>query len=123
MRFILILFVALICGNTCLFGQQQAALDSTQSSVLPALSLLSLNTNILKTDRFKKPNLSNLNFNMHYRDIKEGSFVMSKDAFKNFDQFDYEVFKYTPADALSRIMPNYDLNSAPLPPPTYYSND
>ena len=82
-----------------------------------------MNTSISNTSKFSVPDFLQVKVNRNYPEIKEGSFVMSKDAFTNYDQFDYEVFKYTPADALRKITPNYDLHSAPLPSPTYYHID
>lgn len=103
-------------------AQNPRNLDSIVNLNLPSLSYLSLNTSNLVSRKFN-PDFSNVNVNRNYRDIKEGNFVISEDAFKYYDQFDYEVFKYTPEDALRRILPNYDLMSAPLPPPTYYQVD
>jgi hypothetical protein len=120
MRFILIL---ILISSSTIISAQQSSLHLTRNSSLPTLSLLSLNTSISNTSKLSIPDFSNVKVNRNFREIKEGSFVMSKDAFLNHNQFDYEVFKYTPADALRKITPNYDLNSAPLPSPTYYHID
>jgi len=103
-------------------AQNVRNLDSVVNVSLPSLSYMTLNTSNFSLNKYNQ-NFLNLKVNKHYREIKEGFFVLSKDAFKNYDQFDYEVFKYTPEDALRKITPNYDLNSAPLPSPTYYPID
>ena len=103
-------------------AQNVRNLDSVVNVSLPSLSYMTLNTSNFSLNKYNQ-NFLNLKVNKHYRKIKEGFFVLSKDAFKNYDQFDYDVFKYTPEDALRKITPNYDLNSAPLPSPTYYPID
>jgi hypothetical protein len=106
-------------------AQTTTAVDSIgngRNVTLPSLSYISFNASNLLSNKYSQ-NFSNVKGNTNYRSIKEGFFVLSKEAIEGYDQFDYEVFKYTPADALRRITPNYDLHSAPLPSPTYYSVD
>jgi hypothetical protein len=111
-------------------AQSLKNLDSVVNVSLPSLSYMTLNTSTLSSNKYNQ-NFVKLKVNKHYRDIKEGFFVLSKEAFINlskeafinYDQFDYDVFKYTPEDALRKITPNYDLHSAPLPSPTYYPID
>lgn len=118
MKYLLTLFISVNFIN----AQNFKSLDSIVNINLPSLSSLSINTSTLLSRKYD-PDFSNLKVNMNYRVIKEGFFHLSKDAFKNYDQFDYEVFKFTPEDALRNITPNYDLHSAPLPSPTYYQID
>jgi len=103
-------------------AQSLKNLDSVVNVSLPPLSYMTLNTSTLSSNKYNQ-NFEKLKVNKHYREIKEGFFVLSKEAFINYDQFDYDVFKYTPEDALRKITPNYDLHSAPLPSPTYYPID
>ena len=103
-------------------AQSLKNLDSVVNASLPSLSYMTLNTSTLSSNKYNQ-NFEKLKVNKHYREIKEGFFVLSKEAFINYDQFDYDVFKYTPEDALRKITPNYDLHSAPLPSPTYYPID
>lgn len=124
MKYLLTLFILFLSVNF-INAQNFKSLDSIVNINLPSLSSLSINTSNTSTLLSRKydPDFSNVKVNMNFREIKEGFFHMSKDAFTNYDQFDYEVFKYTPEDALRRITPNYDLHSAPLPSPTYYQID
>lgn len=124
MKYLLTLFILFLSVNF-IFAQNTRNLDSIVNINLPSLSSLSINTSNTSNLLSRKfdPDFSNVKVNMNYRVIKEGFFHLSKDAFKNYDQFDYEVFKFTPEDALRNITPNYDLHSAPLPSPTYYSID
>jgi hypothetical protein len=103
-------------------AQSLKNLDLVVNASLPSLSYMTLNTSTLSSNKYNQ-NFVKLKVNKHYRDIKRGFFVLSKEAFINYDQFDYDVFKYTPEDALRKITPNYDLHSAPLPSPTYYPID
>lgn len=113
-----ILFILFACSLG--FSQNTTNLDSIANINLPSLSSLSSHSANL-VSRKLNTDFSKVKVNTNYRDIKEGHFVMSKDAFVNYNQFDYRVFNYTSEDALRRITPNYDLMSAPLPSPTYYS--
>ena len=122
MKIKLSLGVLLMSVSMLSFAQNTINLDSIVNINLPSLSSLSINTSNLLSRKFD-PDFSNVKINRNYREIKEVFFHLSKDAITNYDQFDYEVFNYTPEDALRRITPNYDLMSAPLPAPTYYSND
>ena len=118
MKVIISFFTLLISALS--FSQSNIVIDSTKNFTPPSLASLSLNgltSNVFKAD------FSNIKVNTHYREIKEVFFVLSKNAFQNYDQFDYDVFKYTPGDALRKISPNYDLHIAPLPSPTYYPVD
>ena len=119
----LIFLLILICSNLNLMTAQTASAPDLIVNVnLPSFSSLSINTSDLVSRKFNS-DFSNVKVNTNYQSIKEGNLVMSKEAFLNYNQFDYEVFKHTPADALRRITPNFDLHSAPLPSPTYYSVD
>jgi hypothetical protein len=54
-------------------------------------------------------------FNYSLKSIKDGNFTISNFNLKKKNFFDYQDFRNNPADRLKELMPDYDLNSAPLP--------
>lgn len=53
--------------------------------------------------------------NHSLQNIKDGELAISPLNLKKNNFFDHQEFRNTPSDNLREIMPNYDLNSRPLP--------
>jgi len=117
MKEILIFLLVSFSFITSSFSQSDSTVRGKNNlNILPSLRYVVYSGNLDNEYFSLQIDLESLNlFNYSLQNIKDGNLTISSSNLKKKNFFDYKDFRNTPADRLKNMMPDFDLNSSPLP--------